>query len=68
MSWNYDSAIEKVKLAVKESHLDNQKHIDLSVLIASERPATQEALAYLKAYVLRGEKTELDLKKDLGIA
>lgn len=67
MSWDYESAIKKVKLAVKESHLNNQRHIDLSVVIASERAATQEALAFLKAYVMRGEKSDADLKKDLGI-
>lgn len=67
MSWTYDSAIEKVKKAVKESHINNQRHIDLSTIIASERASTQEALAYLKAYVLRGEKTDADLKRDLGI-
>ena len=67
MSWTYQLAIEKVKKAVKESHLNNQRHIDLSTVIASERAATQEALAYLKTYVLRGEKSDADLKRDLGI-
>jgi hypothetical protein len=67
MSWTYDSAVEKVKKAVKESHINNQRHIDLSTCIASERAATQEALAFLKAFVLRGEKSDADLKKDLGI-
>lgn len=67
MNWDYESAIKKVKTAVKNSHIDNQRHIDLSTVIASEREPTQAALAYLRSLVIKGEKTDDDLKRDLGI-
>ena len=39
-----NEAIELVKNAVKESHIDGQKHVDLSLVDASERPDYEKAL------------------------
>ena len=66
-NWTYEQAIEIVKKAVKESHLDNQRHIDLSVVNAEFRLETQNALAYLQSLVMRGQIEDDQLKRDLGI-
>jgi hypothetical protein len=59
--------IKLLKNAVKYSHLDRQKHIDLSVTMASERPRYEEALMQLRLAVRDGLLSEEDLKKKLGL-
>jgi hypothetical protein len=63
----YDEAIQLLKKAVKFSHLLNQKHVDLSVAQAHERASFEEAMIITRAAVVREEKTEEELKKDLGL-
>ena len=41
---NLDEAITLLKRAVKYSEVKNQKHIDLSICTADQRPVFQEAL------------------------
>ena len=60
-------AIELLKKAVKDSHLDNQKHIDLSVCLAHERPRFQEALLICNRAVTNGELSDDELKSLLGL-
>lgn len=59
--------IKLLKNAVKDSHLDRQKHIDLSLTMAIDRPRYEEALKQLRIAVRDGLLTEEDLKKKLGL-
>lgn len=63
----YEEAVKLLKTAVKYSHIDGQKHIDLTLVDASERPAYQSALAVCRAQVAQEIITEDDLKADLGL-
>jgi len=64
---NLEEAIDLLKNAVKESHIDNQKHIDLSLVDAQERLVYEKALMFCQAYVARGEITDEELKGRLGL-
>ncbi len=64
---NTEDAIKLVRKVVKESHVKNQRHIDLSVCTADKRADTQEALVFLQALVAKGEMTDDELKEKLGI-
>lgn len=61
-------AIELLKFAVKDSHLKNQKCIDLTVPMASERPKFERALALVNTYKNAGKISDSELKKRLGIS
>lgn len=60
-------AINLLKNAVKDSHLKNQKHIDLTIPMASERPKYEKALALTKSYVQAGKIDDDELKRRLGL-
>lgn len=62
-----DQAINLLKKAVKESHLKNQRHIDMTIPMASERSKYEKALALTRAYVKADKISEEDLKKRLGL-
>ncbi|MEC7275293.1 MAG: hypothetical protein VXV96_03150 [Bdellovibrionota bacterium] len=62
-----NEAIELVKNAVKESHIDGQKHVDLSLVDATERPDYEKALLICRAHVAQGHLSEEDLKTRLGL-
>ncbi len=64
---NYQEAVKLLKNAVKFSHIDGQKHIDLTLVDASERPTYQAALAYCRSQVAQEIISEEDLKNDLGL-
>jgi len=64
---NLDQAIDLVKKAVKESHLVGQKHVDLSLVDASERAEVEKALMYCQANVAQGVISQEDLKTRLGL-
>lgn len=66
-SMNLQEAIELLKNAVKESHLDNQPHIDLTLVLAPERPKYEYALMVTRTAVARGEMSEAELKEQLGL-
>ena len=63
----YKEAVNILRFAVKESHLEEQRHIDLSVVTADKRKEAQEALMWVRTFVARGEISEEELKRDLGI-
>lgn len=64
---NYTEAITLLKKAVKFSNIEGQKHIDLTLVDASERPTYQTALAICRAQVAQKIITEDDLKEALGL-
>jgi hypothetical protein len=64
---NFEDAITILKNAVKDSHLVDQKHIDLSVVDASERADYQKALMICQAHVAQGHISQEDLKTRLGL-
>ena len=62
-----DQAIVLLRKAVKWSEVKNQKHIDLSVCVASERPLLQKALVIANTEVEKGTLTQDELKVRLGL-
>lgn len=62
-----DEAITILKNAVKWSEVKNQKHIDLTLVGAQERPLYQAALVVANLEIEKGTLTQDDLKTRLGI-
>lgn len=62
-----DDAVALLKKAVKWSEVKNQKHIDLSICIAEERPLFQKALVVANLEVEKGTLTQEELKVRLGL-
>ena len=62
-----DEAITILKNAVKWSEVKNQKHIDLTLVGAEERPLYQRALVVANLEVEKGTLSQDDLKARLGI-
>lgn len=67
MSIAYDEAVTKLKRAVKFSHIDNQKHLDLTLVDPDSREELQKALMFIKAMIVRGEVTDAQFKSDVGL-
>ncbi len=67
MTLTFDEAVLLLKKAVKFSEVKNQKHIDLSLCIASERPLSQKALMIVNLEVEKGTLTHDQLKVKLGL-
>lgn len=63
----YEVALKTVKKYVKMSAVENQPHIDLTLVDAKERYEVEKALAALKLYVKRGDLTEQELNLELGL-
>ena len=63
-----EEAINLLRNAVKESHLDNQRHIDLTLVDASERATYEKALMVCQAAVAQEQLTDADLKTRLGLS
>lgn len=64
---NLEEAITHLKKIVKFSTIEGQKHLDLSVAVAHERPTMQKALVVVKSEVDKGTISDLELKARLGI-
>ena len=62
-----DEAITILKNAVKYSEVKNQKHLDLTLVSAQERPFYQTALVVANLEVEKGTLSQDDLKSRLGI-
>jgi hypothetical protein len=67
LSLSIDESISLLKKAVKFSEVKNQKHIDLSLCIASERPQYQRALMVVNREVEKGTLTRDQLLAKLGL-
>lgn len=66
-SMTLNEAIAFLKKYVKFSEVKNQKHIDLTLGSAEDRPAAQRALIVTKTAVDKGEITDAQLKTKLGL-
>ena len=64
---NLDEAISLLKNAVKYSVVKNQKHLDLTLVSAEERPKYQKALVIVNDEVQKGLITDADLKARLNL-
>ncbi|MBC97630.1 MAG: hypothetical protein CME63_07770 [Halobacteriovoraceae bacterium] len=64
---NFEQAVALLKNAVKYSHIEGQKHIDLTLVDASERPEYQKALALCRAQVAQNLISEDELRDKLGL-
>jgi hypothetical protein len=62
-----NEALKLLKNAVKESHLDNQPHLDFSVVVAHEREKYVRAMISVKSALNKGELTEAEVKSYLGL-
>ena len=62
-----DEAITILKNVVKYSEVKNQKHLDLTLVSAEERPLYQTALVVANLEVEKGTLSQDDLKSRLGI-
>jgi hypothetical protein len=64
---SFDESVTLLKKVVKYSEVKNQKHIDLSLCTADERPLCQKALVIVNLEVEKGTLTEAQLKTKLGL-
>lgn len=64
---SFEDAITLLKNAVKYSTIENQKHIDLTVISANERVKYQLALVVIQTAVANGEKTQSQINEFLGL-
>jgi len=64
---NFDDAVKLLRNAVKFSTIKNQKHLDLSLIIAKERLAYHKALMVVQSSVKRGEISQAELNEKLGL-
>lgn len=62
-----EEAINLLKKTVKFSEVKNQKHIDLSICTAYERPLCQKALVVINIAVEEGTLSQDQLKTKLGL-
>lgn len=62
-----DSAIFLLKKAVKNAGNVDQKHIDLTLVSAEERPELEKALVFSQLAVAEGKLTKEELYRKLGL-
>tara|TARA_B100000683_G_scaffold266977_1_gene299997 strand:+ start:2306 stop:2512 length:207 start_codon:yes stop_codon:yes gene_type:complete len=67
MNEKFEKAVSLLKNAVKYSHLDNQKHIDFSLVNAPHLDDYKKAMVTVQKAVQDGDITQDDLKKKLGL-
>ena len=64
---SFDEAIALLKTAVKYSNIDDQKHLDLSLVDANERYLYQQALMVTQTSVIKGEYTQAQINELIGL-
>ncbi len=67
MTLSFDEALHLLKKTVKFSEVKNQKHIDLTLCSAQDRPMYQKALIVVNLEVEKGTITKDQLLAMLGI-
>ena len=67
MTLSFDEALNLLKKTVKYSEVKNQKHIDLTLCSAHDRPLYQKALIVVNLEVDKGTITKDQLLEMLGI-
>ena len=63
----FDDAILKLKNAVAPSTIQNQNHIDLTLVNAPDRMEYQKALMVVQSAVCRGEISQIEVNEQLGL-
>ncbi len=64
---SFEEALKKLKSIVKNSHLDNQKHLDLTLVDINERGEYEKALMIVNHEVALGKITKDELLQLLGV-
>ena len=64
---NLDEHFEVLKNAVKQSHLNNQPHLDLTIIPASQRLHYQKSLIIINDAISKGHISEDEVKAILGL-
>ena len=64
---DFDSAIEILRGAVGDSHLDGRPFVNFSLIPAKKHPLYHEAMAVVQSAVAKGDLTEEELLKQLRI-
>ena len=64
---SFDEAVNLLKKYVKFSEVKNQKHLDLSLCTAEDRPQAQKALVIANLEVEKGTLTQAQLLTQLGL-
>jgi hypothetical protein len=64
---DYEQAIALLKNIVKFSDVKGQKHLDFVLVNADDRELYQEAIILVRSTVTDGDKTQVELNKDLGL-
>ena len=64
---SFDEAVNLLKKYVKFSEVKNQKHLDLSLCTAEDRPQAQKALVIAYLEVEKGTLTQAQLLTQLGL-
>jgi hypothetical protein len=64
---NFEQAIEVLRNLVKFSAIEGQKHLDLSIATAEDRPTCEQALMICRQEVAQGKLSEEDLRARLGL-
>ena len=67
MNEEFEKAVSLLKNAVKYSHLDNQKHIDFSLVNAPHLDEYKRAMVVVQTAVKEGEISQDELKRKLGL-
>ena len=64
---SFEEAISLLKKAVKYSNIDNQKHLDFTLVDAQERFLYQQALIVTQTSVIKGEYTQAQINELIGL-
>lgn len=67
LTLSFDEAVNLLKKYVKFSEVKNQKHIDLSLCTAEDRPQAQKALVIANLEIEKGTLTQAQLLTQLGL-
>ena len=64
---HFDSAIEILKGAVGDSHLEGMPYVNFALIPAKKHPLYHQAMAVVQSAVTRGDITQEELLTQLGI-
>ena len=65
---DFNKAMAILKKTVGESHLEGMPYLNFMRVPADQRAVCEQAMAVVQSAVARGELTQEELKKKLGLA